>query len=596
MRNVALDTETCAWLNRTGWKAPPLVCVSLSDGSRTWVVHRSDPGLFPVVRAALAEGVVGHHVAFDMCVLAAAGFPLEEIFAAYEQDKITCTMAREKLLDIATGDMATQRKPRGLGYALDTLAKRRLDVDLDKSSVRLQYEQLYNVPVEQWPAAAREYAANDALYTWRLHEEQARAPGAQNLIDEHRQARAAFWIQLMATWGATVDLPRLHELKARYEADFAAAGRYLVTVGLARIEKKKDGEHLTRNVKVAGARLVQAYARQGRDYPRTEGGAPDLSRESCENAQDPALLRYSQYMALSSKVTKEIPALEKPLIHAYFDPLVETGRTSCSGPNLHNLPRKGGFRECLIPRSGHVFVCADFSGFELATLAQCCLELVGYSKLADALNAGLDPHAMIAAELSGFAYEWILANKKDPTVNDYRQTGKIANFGFPGGLGYERLVHFAQQAYEVILTVERAKELKSVWLGRWPEMRGYFQRIDFAVSQHGAVEQLYSGRLRGGVSYCDACNGMFQGLAADIFKAAGFQVSKACYVGSLKGDRIVNEVHDELVIEVPEDHAREHAQVIERIMVDAARPWLPGVKLGVEVTISRRYKGDYVDR
>lgn len=595
---IALDTETCAWLDRPGWKAPPLVCVSFSDGAQAEVLHRSEDWI-GAVRAALAVGVVGHHVAFDACVLAAAGFPLEELFSAYAENRITCTMAREKLLDIATGDMARQRKPKGPGYALDVLVKRRLGVELDKtSSVRLEYERLYNIPVAQWPEAFRLYAANDAIYTHKLATAQETLPGAENLQDQYRQARGAFWIQLMSTWGTLVDQPRLAALKERYEAEFASAGRDLVAAGLARIERKG----LTRNVKKAGVRIVQAYANLGRDYPRTEGGAPSLESEHCKRSGDPALIRYSEYMALSTKVTKEIPALDHAQIHAYFDALVETGRTSCSGPNLQNLPKKGGFRQCLVPRPGHVFVCADYAGFELSTLAQVCLDLLGYSRLAEAINAGLDPHAMIAAEILRWPYERVIEVKKaGETHPDYlvmfnaRQSGKVSNFGFPGGLGPDRFVDYAEKQYDVILTPERAKELKfEFWLPQWPEMRDYFKKVDWAVEQYGAVEQLYSGRRRGEVSYCDACNGLFQGLAADIFKDAGFQVSRACYTGSLAGDRIVNEVHDELVIEVPEAKAREHGPAIADIMEQAARPWLPGVKLGVEVTISRRYKGDYI--
>lgn len=568
-----------------------MVCVSMSDGTTTRVLHRTDDWI-GAVRDALREGIVGHHTAFDMCVIAAAGFPLAEIFDAYAADRITCTMARDKLLDIATGAMSKQRKPHGPGYSLDACTKRRLGVELDKSvSVRLEYERLYHVPVAQWPLAFHAYAANDAFYTWKLWKAQAKAEGASNLVDEYRQARAAFWIQLMATWGTTVDLPRLHELRDRYQAEWESAGHDLVANGLARIETRKGVQHLTRNVKKAGEKLVQAYARLGKEHPVTEHGAPDLSRESCENAEDPTLLRYSEYMALSSKVNKEIPALDHALIHPYFDSLVETGRTSCSGPNLQNLPRKGGFRECLIPRPGHVYVCADFSGFELATLAQVCLTLCGHSKLAEALNAGWDPHLLMAADILGKPY----ASLDKKTHHDARQAGKVANFGFPGGLGYTRLIHFAQQSYDVRLTEAQARELKTIWFGRWPEMNDYFERINFAVEQHGAIEQLSSGRLRGDVSYCEACNGMFQGLAADIAKDAGFALARECYVGSLRGCRIVNFVHDEYVVEVPEHAAaQDTAPRIERLLVDAAGPWLPGVKLGVEVTISRRYKGDYL--
>lgn len=595
---IALDTECCAWLDRPGWQAPPLVCVSVSHGPVSYVIHRSDPELFSVVRAALREGMCGHHVAFDLVVLAAAGFPLEEIFEAYAADRVTCTMSREKLLDIHTGAMATQRKPKGPGYALDVLAKRRLGVDLDKSTVRLRYEEMYNIPVSAWPEAFRLYAATDAEVTHRLYQAQEQAEGAANLADQYRQARGAFWIQLMKTWGTCVDLPRLHELKRKYEAEFAAAGKDLVAAGLAWQEKKG----LVCSREEAGKRIIEAYARRGLDYPRAKGGGPCTDQAACEDSHDPALQRLAEYSVLSTKVTKDIPALDRPLIHAGYDSLVETGRTSSFAPNLQNLPKDGGFRQCLIPRPGNVFVCADFSGFELATWAQVCLVLVGWSKMAEALNAGIDPHALIAAELLGWTYERVLEVKKAgeshpdyPTMFTHRQIGKAVNFGAPGGAGIDRLCHQALNSYGVHVEPEMMKRVKySVWQKRWPECFPFFDRIKFAAEQHGAIEQLYSGRRRGDVGFTDACNGMFQGLAADIFKDAGFALARECYVGVFKGSRIVNEVHDEYVIEVEEAEAMYRAVEIEKLLVSATRPWLPGVKLGVEVTISRRYKGDYV--
>jgi len=569
--------------------------VSFSDGANSWVLHRTDDWK-PKVRQALALGVVGHNVAFDMAVLAANGFPLEEIFEAYAADKITCTMAREKLADIATGEMATQRAPKGPGYALDTIVKRRLGVELSKdAAVRLEYERLIDVPVSQWPAAFHLYAANDALYTHRLWAIQIDHP------DEYRQARAAFWIQLMAAWGTCVDIPRLDGLRVRYEAEYAQAGQDLVASGLARYERRKGQEVMVRNVKRVGERIVQAYANQGKDYPRTDGGGPCTDQAACEDSGDPSLARYSEYMTLATKINKEIPALYKPLIHAYYDPLVETGRTSCAKPNLQNLPREGGFRECLIPRPGNVFVCADFSMFELVTWAQCCLEIVGWSKMAEALNEGLDPHCLIAAELLGWTYEHAIEakSKKHPEhklLNTNRQIGKAVNFGAPGGAGIERLCHQAKNSYGVHVEPDLMRHIKfDVWGKRWPEYKPYFERIEWAVDTHGAIEQLYSGRRRGGVSFTDACNGPFQGLAADIAKDAGFKLARECYLGSLKGCRIVNFVHDEYVVEVPEHAAKtDTAPRIEKLLVDAARPWLPGVKLGVEVTVSRRYKGDYL--
>src|SRR5262249_25931349 len=81
------------------------------------------------------------------------------------------------------------------------------------------------------------------------------------------------------------------------------------------------------------------------------------------------------------------------VIHPNYNPLVRTGRTSCSRPNIQNLPRKGGFREAFIPSPGHLFLVVDFSFIELRTLAAECLARYGRSRLAEAIREGIDPHA-----------------------------------------------------------------------------------------------------------------------------------------------------------------------------------------------------------
>jgi DNA polymerase I-like protein with 3'-5' exonuclease and polymerase domains len=80
-----------------------------------------------------------------------------------------------------------------------------------------------------------------------------------------------------------------------------------------------------------------------------------------------------------------------------------------------------------------VFLQADYEQLELRTLAQACITLFGFSKLGEALNAGRDPHTEVAARILKKDYEWCIANKKVYEVDMARQTGKVANFGFPGG-------------------------------------------------------------------------------------------------------------------------------------------------------------------
>ena len=103
-----------------------------------------------------------------------------------------------------------------------------------------------------------------------------------------------------------------------------------------------------------------------------------------------------------------------------------TGRTSSVKPNLQNPPRKGGIRECFVARHGYYFAFCDYSFIELCTLAQSCLEYFGWSHMADAINAGLDPHLDMAASMLGIDYDEAKRRKKadDPQIAEYRQLSK----------------------------------------------------------------------------------------------------------------------------------------------------------------------------
>lgn len=117
------------------------------------------------------------------------------------------------------------------------------------------------------------------------------------------------------------------------------------------------------------------------------------------------------------------------------NPLLETERAAIE-EGLHSLPRKGGVRECLTARPGYVYSSEDYTAGELVTLAQNCLWFVGYSKLAEALNKGVDVHTALAGTLCGKPYDVMLAAKraKEKWLDDLRQVGKKSNFGFGGGM------------------------------------------------------------------------------------------------------------------------------------------------------------------
>jgi DNA polymerase I-like protein with 3'-5' exonuclease and polymerase domains len=106
------------------------------------------------------------------------------------------------------------------------------------------------------------------------------------------------------------------------------------------------------------------------------------------------------------------------------------------------------------------------------------------------------------------------------------------------------------------------------------------------------VRHLFSHRLRGLAPYTVACNSFFQGLAADGAKAALFEVAKRQYgdpASPLFGTRTVNFIHDELLVEVPEDWAHEAAMELQRVMIDAFNGWVPDVPVRAGVSLMRRW-------
>jgi len=287
------------------------------------------------------------------------------------------------------------------------------------------------------------------------------------------------------------------------------------------------------------------------------------------------------------------------------------------------------------PSRALVYASADYDGLELRTMAQACLLLVGESRLAQVLNDGRDPHLEMAAKMLGITYDDAKAGRKDPArkaaIDQARQAAKVANFGFPGGLGAEKLVLFARKAYKVMLSVDgegglpSAKELKKTWLATFPEFRKYFAAINTMIDErtgYATFAHFMSGRIRGNAHYCAACNSFFQGLGADATGNAAFLISEACYVptpchrcdgsgygppeagwapcptcaGSgvspLYGTRMVNYVHDEFILECPEERGHEVAHELVRLMVEGAAPYLPDVPARAEPKLMRFWSKD----
>jgi DNA polymerase-1 len=210
----------------------------------------------------------------------------------------------------------------------------------------------------------------------------------------------------------------------------------------------------------------------------------------------------------------------------------------------------------------------------------------------------------------------------DPETEENRQVAKVADYGFPGGMGAERFIdHAAKQGVELKPgkldrpgQLDESWRLKRAFLKKWPCVDGWFDWVSARTEARGhfTFQHFVSQRLRGEVGYTDGCNGAFQGLVADGAKAAVWDVAEACYVGGrrpagggrgpLYGSRPVLFLHDEIIIEVPcgdgvtrpvdYDHLTMAAGELARLMVAAMEPYIPDLPVKAEPAAMRRwYKG-----
>ena len=609
---IAFDTET--HLIRQGVLAPRLVCLTWDDGESHDILLREEAIDWMHAMLDIGEELVGHNVAFDMGVMAAADPTLlPKIFAAYEKGLIKDTRIREKLLFLAQGrltyDFVNKRRA---SFSLASLVEHHFSINISATKKgediwRLRYAELDGVALDDWPLEALSYALDDARWTHQVYVNQCRDfisegeryGGPHGIRNEDEQVRAAWGLHLMSVWGIRTDPVAVASLEERLLPKVAAMRNKLEAAGLARLKKVKGEMKLSKDMKAIRARVTKSYAAQNKKPPRTEKGAVSTSRATLVDSGDALLQEFASENSAEKILTTYLPVLqagtEAPLNPGY-DTLKESGRTSSFRPNIQNVPRMGGVRECFVPRPGHVFVAADYSTLELCALAQACLDLLGYSYMADAINDGQDLHLAIAAQLLNMDYEdAVLARKAgDKEVKEHRQLAKALNFGLPGGLGAETFCKFAK-SYGVSLEEEYAVSLKKHWLSAWPEMREYFDHVS-GLSPFGndfTVVQLRSGRHRGGTNYTAGCNTYFQGLAADGAKEAIWRVAKECFTsGSVLAQcRPVAFIHDELILEVPEASVDAAARLLCTIMQEAMEIYIPDVKIGVEaVAMARWYK------
>ena len=312
------------------------------------------------------------------------------------------------------------------------------------------------------------------------------------------------------------------------------------------------------------------------------------------------MLAISELVKIGKQISTYIPTIEagtRVPISPRYNCILETYRTSCSKPNCQNIPRKGGIRECWYARPGYVYGFCDYDTLEMRTLAQVCIWLFGYSRIAEAIKEGKDLHTAFAANMLMMDYEEAmrLVEEEDPFLLSARQGNKISNYGMAGGMGPDAFISYAR-GFGIEISIEDAEKLHRGFREMWPEMNQYFAHCSQLVDQIdpdlgvNLIEFLGSGLVRGNVKYTAVCNSYFQHLAAMGAKQACYAVSRECYVNPqspLYGCRPWLFAHDEIGLEVPFDgtnagrvRASRAMAELERIMVDSMKFYCPDVDIG----------------
>lgn len=609
MRRFYFDCET--WAIQPGLAAPPLVCLQYAyDDAEPTIVLKS--GARAVFLEALSDPevvLVAFNGAFDYAVLGAA-FPdlVPLIFRALASKRGRDLLIREMLKAIKDGVLQRAVKTKGY-FRLASVAARYLHKDVSKGedSWQMRYDELDGVPLEEWPKEAVEYCLEDIRLLQELEACEELHPDPHvsgfDYPDEWMQTFTAFTLHLQAVWGCRIDPAKHEAVQSPLQARQTELIETLTQAGLM-----VDGVMKT---DAAQALIIEACEKKQIPVPRTPKGNIKTDEATIEEVASgsPALEARVEHKA-NQKVLSTYLAPMAAGIHRAMNSrpnvLVATGRTSWAGAkvdgeregtNLQNFPKKGGIRECFIPRPGFVWLGVDYASLELHTLAQCCLWICGRSRLAEGFRANkdYDPLTEFGAQLASMTVKEAL-DLKSRGGKEYkafkegpRQNAKAALYGLPGGMGARRFRDTARIEYGLELSLKETYRLINGYFQFLPEMKDYFKYVTY-ISEQGTMRQFVSNRLRGGIGYPDCANSFFQGLAADGAKMANNAVSMECYAvpsSPLYGSRIVAFVHDELDLEVPEATAHEAAMRVVALMEQEMDKVTPDVRNKAVPALSR---------
>jgi DNA polymerase-1 len=502
--------------------------------------------------SALAK--VGQNVKYDMSVL--ARYEIEVQGFAYD------TMLESYVLD------STASRHDMDSLALKYLGHKTIKYEevAGKGKGQLVFSE---VPLEQ----AGPYAAEDADVTLRLHEELW--PRLQDVASLEKVFRE-IEMPLVPV------LSRIERTGVRIDAAMLKKQSHELAQRILQVEQ--EAQNLAgQPFNLGSPKQIQEILYDKLGLPvlrKTPKGAPSTAEEVLQElALDYPLpqhiLEWRGLSKLKSTYTDKLGEMINPRtgrVHtSYHQAVAATGRLSSSDPNLQNIPVRTAegrrIRQAFVPDEGDVMMSADYSQIELRIMAH----LSGDAGLCKAFGEGADIHRATAAEVFGAV--------PDEVTDQQRRAAKAINFGLIYGMSAFGL---ARQ-----LKIERgaAQEYIDLYFSRYPGVREYMERTRESARERGYVETLFGRRLhvpdigasnmaRRQYAERTAINAPMQGTAADLIKLAMIAVDRWIQ-SEAREVRMIMQVHDELVFEVPQAQLAEARTRVRELMTGVAELAVP---------------------
>jgi len=504
-------------------------------------------------------GKIGHNIKYDLVVLECNGVRVDGV--SFD------TMIASYCLD-----------PERFSHSLDNLSIEFLHHRM------ISYDELFQKGdrIKDIRAVGyermRDYSCEDADITFRLKElfdEELDRAGLRKLFYDVEMPLCVV-LKKMEMNGVSIDRQKLAQLSRR------------VTEQLEELKGKiytEAGEEFNINSNKQLQRILFEKLSLPSGRKTKTGYSTDsevLSRLSEEHEIARLILEYRQLAKFKSTYIDAIPRLINPKtgkVHATFNQTVtSTGRLSSSDPNLQNIPIRSELgreiRRAFIPSSGHVILDADYSQIELRIMAHLSKD----PELVRAFDEGVDVHTRTASRIYRIPESEVDSNKRD--------TAKTINFGVIYGMGPRGL------ARQLGIKVEEAREFIEEYFKRYPGVKEFVEKARIVARERGYAETIMGrrrflpeinsedNRLRS-MSERVAVNMPVQGSAADMIKVAMIRIDREIEKRGFKGKMII-QVHDELVFDVPRDEVEEFSKMVKEQMESAITLDVPvKVEIGI---------------